>query len=269
MKNKILKDYFEKNQQNLERMYPGIRFSWLETDFEESKLTIDEFISKLEKGFPLQYITGQSYFYNHAFIVTKDVLIPRSETEILVEKAIYYLSTLKKEKVNVLDIGTGSGNIIISILSESSKVINAIATDLSTNALNVAQRNYTRIETGKSKLNFVQTDRMQRIEGRFDLIVSNPPYIKEEADKHKVHEKVIEFEPYMALFLKDSEYNNWFEELFNDVYQSLNPGGMFIMEGHEHHLKELIKTLGSIGFINTEIIQDYNKRDRFIKAFKE
>ena len=102
----------------------------------------------------------------------------------------------------------------------------------------------------------------------FDLIVSNPPYIKAKADRLKVHSQVEKFEPHLALFLKDEEYDSWFKEFFNEVFDKLKPGGIFWMEGHEDHLQELAKMAQDTGFVDVKIDQDLTNRDRFLRATK-
>jgi len=269
MKNNIIADYFDQFKSGLQQTYPGLKLSYFEECLTLSKLSADQFLKKVDAKIPLEYITGKAFFYNHYFAVSPDVLIPRSETEILVEIALAYVEKLNHPKIHVADIGTGSGNIILSIVNDTEKKLVAIATDLSAAALNIAKKNSKTIHTAGSEVKFIQTDRLKDVEGHFDLIVSNPPYIKKQLDEKKVHKTVFKYEPHIALFLEDSQYEIWFEDLFTQVRDRLKSGAMFIMEGHEDHLDRLQELAVQMQLAKVQILKDYNNKNRFLKAFKE
>ncbi len=265
--NSLITNFFNTKEQDLQSWYPGINLQRLKQEFAETS-TEDELQNiflKLEAGIPLQYISGKSAFYRHEFEVTSDTLIPRSETETLVELATLELK--KMDKPEVLDIGTGTGAIIISLLGEVS--LSGMATDISEMALVVAKRNYLNLKsTLKSgEIEFRNTDRLEGIDKKFHLIVTNPPYIKEEGDKTTTHHQVTQYEPALALFLKDDKYFAWFETLFKDSLERLFENGIFLMEGHENHLDDLKILAEKIGFRNVEILKDLANRKRYLKAY--
>ncbi|WP_127718089.1 HemK/PrmC family methyltransferase [Halobacteriovorax sp. HLS] len=287
--------FFSEKQEQLLKTYPGLSIRRLKDEIESFALQkhvdadelfehqyipsgenpLTHFFNSLNRGYPLEYIRGRAYFYKSEFHVSPSVLIPRSETEILVETATILLNDwLKKtdESLRVLDIGTGSGAIIISLLQEIDRPLSSYATDISKEALKIARRNFFNLRftiPRESSLDLICTDRMKDLrEEKFHLIVSNPPYIKEDEDRKFVHNQVDTFEPHLALYLKDGEYYDWFEELFQDVSNSLYEEGVFIMEGHEDHLEDLRIQCEKFNFKTVSLIKDYTQRDRFLIAKK-
>ena len=226
------------------------------------------FFEKLKLGTPLEYINFKKYFYTNEFYINKDVLIPRSETEILVEKAIEWIKKKNTDHLKIADIGTGSGIIGLTIATEINRALQVTCTDISFDALEVAKINYDNLNSKihpQTKVEFFLMDRLEKIEGQYDLILSNPPYIKEVADKENVHSQTDLFEPHLALFLKDSDYNDWFKTLFIQVKEHLADNGLFVMEGHEDHLEEL-QGLALNYFSRVNIIKDYTQRNRFLEC---
>jgi release factor glutamine methyltransferase len=286
-----LRDFFNREKKELGHFYPGITLHRLKQDLTviAGKLGLDEdfdqdvylesssnpftiFFEKLKKGVPLEYITGEAFFYRSSFKVTPDVLIPRSETEILVELAAQELQkNYKNKECRVIDIGTGSGAIILSLLSEEGPTIKAIASDISEKALAVARANYFDqrfLIPTKHSLKFQISDRLKDIEGSFDLILTNPPYIKKGEDFNQVHHQVSQYEPHLALFLSDLEYDQWFKDFFLSIYEKLADSGVSLMEGHEDHLEALASMARGIGFSEVLVIKDYTSRNRFLKLKK-
>lgn len=106
------------------------------------------------------------------------------------------------------------------------------------------------------------------MKGPFDLIVSNPPYIKKDADLKEVHPQVALFEPHLALFLEDATYDEWFKDFFESIFKNLSDNGVSLIEGHENHLEDLATLAKTIGFKEAVVIQDYTQRNRFLKLKK-
>ena len=287
-----LKDFYQTEKKSLLLNYPGLTLHRLKQDiklqaflngvdseelfdfpylpYRSHPITI--FFEKLKLGTPLEYITGYAYFYRSLFKVTSDVLIPRSETEILVELAGQEIQkNYRNKKCRVADIGTGSGVIALSLLMEQAAQLDMVITDISEEALKLARENYFNLKYAISdihKTSFIKSDRMRDVEGPFDLILSNPPYIKRSADKKDVHNQVLDFEPHLALFLDDDSYDAWFDEFFTSIYEKLSPQGLSLVEGHEHHLESLAARAKGLGFKEAVVIKDYTNRNRFLKLKK-
>lgn len=217
----------------------------------------DEFLA----GLPLSYILGWSEFYGHHFLVNQHVLIPRPETELMVDLLVKEFAAQPKIQ-NVLDVGVGSGVILLSLL-KAGVGLSGVGVDISAHALSVAQTNSHQLRIAAQ---FLESDRLFQLKGQFDLIVSNPPYIKSRAHRSLVQNTVDQFEPGLALYLKDEEYQTWFEVFFQQVHSHLSPGGTFMMEGHELELQNQAEILKRLGFSNVIVLQDYSGHDRFLKA---
>lgn len=215
-------------------------------------------------GIPFAYLLGQSEFYNQKFILNPDVLIPRPETEYLVDLVVTEAKKNNRKFSTALDVGTGSGVILLSLLGNGC-VLRGLGVDISGDALRLATQNAFHLRLD-SKCEFIISDRLKQVKESYDLIISNPPYIKSSAHKKLVHSKVDEFEPQLALYLNDDEYEKWFESFFNQVRAHLNPGGAFFMEGHELELGSQADQLQKIGFKNVLVLKDFSGRDRFLKA---
>lgn len=289
---KYLKGFYEAEKKSLLTNYPGLTLHRLKQDLKlhaflngvDSEELFDfpylphlthpltVFFDKLKIGTPLEYITGYAYFYRSLFKVTSDVLIPRSETEILVELAAQEIQrNYKNKKCRVADVGTGSGAIALSLLMEESVTLDMVATDISEKALRLAQENFFNQRyaiPSHHKVSFVKSDRLKDVEGEFNLILSNPPYIKRKADFKEVHSQVAIFEPHLALFLDDDTYDQWFDEFFTSIYEKLTSPGVSLIEGHENHLEALAEMALKIGFKEAVVIKDYTQRNRFLKLKK-
>ena len=177
----------------------------------------------------------------------------------------------KNKSCRIIDIGTGSGAIAISLLMEDVAKIEMTITDISDKALKLAQENFFTHKYSISpshKVTFIKSDRLKQVPGTFDMILSNPPYIKEKADVENVHFQVKNFEPHLALFLPDEEYSLWFQEFFTSIYEKLSDQGISLIEGHESHLGGLADIAKTIGFKEAVVIQDYTQRNRFLKLKK-
>lgn len=263
-------DYFTKEKSHLEKCYSGISsFVFLRfiSDYFSLELSAplvsvgrkacDELEEYLSIGKPLEFLLKESYFAFHLWQLDDSTLIPRNETEGLVELASEYL----KNKKCLLDIGCGSGVVGLSLLSRSSSLEKVILSDISSRALKLAKKNYFFHQNAFSpdcQVGFIQSDRFNQLEGKFDLIVSNPPYIPL-SQKESVHSMVDLYEAPSALYLADEDYYSWFEVLFQGVEKFLNKGGVFLMEGHEDKLLEL-----SSFHPLMKVKKDLTGRDRYL-----
>ena len=164
--------------------------NYLEKYLPENKLK--EGIERLQNGEPVQYIVGNVNFYGNEIKVNKNVLIPRFETEELVEYTISYIKKMFKEKINIIDLGTGSGCIAITLKKKINSNVSAI--DISKEALEVAREN---AKKNKVEINFIQNDMLDNINNKFDVIISNPPYISK---NEEIHDIVRKNEPSLALY---------------------------------------------------------------------
>lgn len=207
-------------------------------------------VKKVEKGYPLQYITNKQYFMENEIFVDENVLIPQPDTEVLVQKAIEYIKSKKKAKV--LDLCTGSGAIAISIKKEV-KDAQVFASDISMKALNIAKKN---AKNNNVNIKFIKSNMFENIKDKFDVIVSNPPYIKT-SEIEKLPEDVKK-EPTIAL---DGGEDGllYYKIISKDINKYLNKEGVLLLEIGYNQKKEVEKLLkGSI------CIKDYENRDRVI-----
>lgn len=216
---------------------------------------IQSIVSELKTNKPLQYIIGIAEFYELRFKVNKYTLIPRPETEELVRWI------LEEEFNSVLDIGTGSGCIAISLAKNTEAEV--FASDVSETALKVAKYNAEKNKVNISCIlqDVLQTNTLVQV----DVIVSNPPYVLK-SEKDRLHKNVIEFEPELALFVSDNKPLVFYEKIGMLATRSLNSGGKLFFEINEKYGDSIVKTLGSIGFVNIELKKDINGKDRMVKA---
>ena len=226
---------------------------------------IRQAVEDLKKYKPLQYVLGEAFFCGDFFEVNEAVLIPRPETEELVA---IVSDTLEKNypQAKILDIGTGSGCIAISLaLALPQAQITAL--DVSEKALNVAQRNAKKMNV---QVNFIQKDALcwQNEENlTWDCIVSNPPYICEK-EKSTMEENVLLYEPATALFVPDTQALIFYEKIAEIAKKSLRSGGLLFFEINEKFGEELALMLQEKGFEQVEILKDFYGKDRFVKTQK-
>ena len=213
-------------------------------------------IKKLEEGVPLQYIVGSTNFYGYDFEVNENVLIPRFETEQLIEYLIKYIKDNEFDFPNILDIGTGSGAIAVTLKKELD--CNVSAVDISNDALEIAKKNAL---NNNVDIDFFNSDVFSNVKGKFDVIVSNPPYISYDGD---VADDVVKFEPHLALFA-NNEGLEIYERIINNLDNYLNDKGIVAFEIGETQGDYLI-TLLEGKFQNCEIIlkKDLADKDRFL-----
>jgi len=209
---------------------------------------------------PLQYITGKTEFYGHKFNITVDVLIPRPETERVVDVALYSIGNIKTPKV--LEVGSGSGCIAIAMGAERNDAL-IESVDVSETAITQAEKNADLNEL--SNIDFKVMDFLKEIpEGRFDLLVSNPPYIPE-MEMSETMIEVHQYEPKIAL--TDERDGLTFYRRFAEVGKSLiKPGGSMVLEvGLGEHPSKAVDIFQSAGYTQLELIPDYNSDERVLK----
>ncbi|MBE6285977.1 MAG: peptide chain release factor N(5)-glutamine methyltransferase [Bacteroidales bacterium] len=226
----------------------------------EQKTLLFNTVERLKKHEPIQYIQGYSDFCGLRFKVTSATLIPRPETSELVE---WIASEYSGKIVNILDIGTGSGCIAISLahkLPES----NVTAWDISTAALAVAAENS---RNNGTEVTFERVDILsyEPKSAQFDIIVSNPPYIKEN-EKSAMHNNVLDWEPHTALFVPDSDPLLFYRTIAEKGLQMLAPSGTLYFEINHAHGAETMKMLANFGYTDIELRKDFADNDRMIKA---
>ena len=229
-------------------------------DFFDNRLA--SIIERLKRHEPLQYILGKARFHGHSFTVTPAVLIPRPETEQLVDMII---DENPSSDLQVLDIGTGSGCIAIS-LARALKFAQVTATDISHDALQVAQQNAIALKT---RVRFLEQDILtcRAPSEMWDIIVSNPPYITEQ-EKATMERNVLDYEPHSALFVPNNDPMLFYRPIATYASRALKNGGRLYLEINRTMAQLVCDTLSKSGLSNIQIYNDFNGNNRFITATK-
>ena len=230
------------------------------SDEEELK----EIIEELKTGKPYQQILGHTEFYGKKFFVDENVLIPRPETEELVELAKIEIQNLKSkiQNLKLLDIGTGSGIIPIT-LKKHFKNAEISAMDISEKALEIAKKN---ADFHKKEINFIQADFLNtELTEKYDIIISNPPYIGIE-ENIEIEDSVKGFEPNIALFSPTSDALIFYRKIAKDAEQFLNENGMIFLEINQKLGKETLELFSN--YSESRLIKDLSGNDRFVLAKK-
>lgn len=227
---------------------------------EQQLKQLEDYTAEILLGKPVQYVLGYAYFHDHKFKVNRSTLIPRQETEQLVELVLDEIHM--KEQPKVLDIGTGSGCIAISVALADKKA-KVSAMDVSEDALQVAVLNNSLLASG---VNFFVGDiyTFQPNE-KYDIIVSNPPYVLE-SERKLMARNILDYEPPMALFVPDTEPLLFYKEIVDRTHSALVSGGAVFFEINEKMGAGMIKLLKEYGFTEIEIIKDINNKDRFARG---
>lgn len=221
-----------------------------------------DILKELETGKPVQYIIGDTSFYDMNISVNPDVLIPRQETEELVQWIVTDARHVS-EKFRILDIGTGSGCIAIALANEL-KDARISACDIFRKALDLAKENAKRNDV---QVNFFKMNVLKQnlLADQFDIIVSNPPYIPN-SEKMRMHRNVLEHEPISALFVPDKEPLLFYEAIAGFSLNHLSQNGTLYLEIHEKYGKEVVHLLKKASFSNIQLKKDINGKDRMVKA---
>jgi release factor glutamine methyltransferase len=216
------------------------------------------FIERINQGEPIQYILGETWFRNRRFLVNPSVLIPRPETEELVEK----VTSLKPK--TVLDLGTGSGCISISLAIEM-PTTDIYAIDISEAAIQIAKQNAA---LNEAKVNFstgniLQFDNPFDV-STFDLIISNPPYVKEN-EKSEMRKNVLDFEPHLALFVSEEDPLVFYRSIGNIGLKYLSRKGSIWVEINSYLGKETEALFKDLGYSHTRLLKDFFGKDRYLE----
>lgn len=228
--------------------------NYLEKYLPKNKLK--EGIERLQNGEPVQYIVGNVNFYGNEIKVNKNVLIPRFETEELVEYTISYIKKMFKEKINIIDLGTGSGCIAITLKKKLNSNVSAI--DISKEALEVAREN---AKKNKVEIDFIQNDMLDNISNKFDVIISNPPYISK---NEEIQDIVRKNEPSLALYA-DNEGLYYYEKIIKQAKKNLKE--KFIIAFEIGYMQgDKIKKIAEQNYPKAEVVlkKDLQGKDRFI-----
>jgi len=250
----------------------------------------ESILSDLKKQKPIQYILGETEFYGLPFLVNENTLIPRPETEELVELIIKQNSKSEippepkvngaklNSKLKILDIGTGSGCIAISLVKNISNV-EVYAIDISEEALETAKKN---AQINQVEIHFIQADILKinnleqlptsnpklethnpKLETQFDIIVSNPPYVRN-LEKQEINPNVLEYEPHLALFVEDEDALLFYRKIAQLALKSLTPNGKLYFEINQYLGIETLELIKSFGFKNVVLHKDIYGNDRMI-----
>ena len=238
----------------------------LNPNFEISDTAIEKWnaiLAQLQQEKPIQYITGEAWFYGLRFEVNENTLIPRPETEELVEWILNSPIIKYPSPINVLDIGTGTGCIPISLKANLPQA-NVSAIDVSEKALEVAKRN---AQSNNAEINFIQTNilEVRDLNQHFDIIVSNPPYVRN-LEKQEIKKNVLDYEPHLALFVEDTDALLFYRKIAQLALKNLSPNGLLFFEINQYLGKETIELLENLGFKNIELKKDIYGNDRMIRC---
>jgi len=254
---RLLIEHFGYNLSPVARLEPHILS-------EEEKLQIDFWVNELLNNKPVQYVLGYGWFMDRKIFVNEHCLIPRQETEELVVEILK--DTKKNFHSNILDIGTGSGCIALSLAKELNDA-KIYASDISNHALQIAQKNSN---IYKAEITFIEDNILLPDYSKFpsfNIIVSNPPYVREQEKKNMLA-NVLDFEPSLALFVSDNDPLLYYKAIINFSVIKLIKSGKLYFEINEIYGKEITQLLKEHGFNNVVLIKDIHGKDRIIKALK-
>jgi release factor glutamine methyltransferase len=219
-------------------------------------------LKRLRTGEPLQYVLGTVEFHGMRLHVGPSVLIPRPETEELVELIL----VSRKQRTSILDIGTGSGCIALALKRALPKA-EVFGMDVSKAALAVANRNAEQLGL---KVNWIHEDVLSegtRLPDQLDLVVSNPPYVPLN-DQTEMTTQVLDHEPHVALFVPDEDPLRFYRAIARKAWDALVPGGELWFEGHHHHAADVVTLLAGLGYASPRVLRDLSGAQRFIHAIR-
>lgn len=222
---------------------------------------IEKDYQKLLEGYPIQYLIGYVDFYGYKINVNENVLIPRYETEYLVEKTINYSKKMFDSKLDILDLGTGSGAISIALGKKLDS--NVTGVDISDKALEVAKNNALQ---NNININFIKSDMLENVTGKYDIVISNPPYIDSE---EKIMDSVKKYEPHLALYAEDNGLY-FYKNILSNIKPYLKEKFIIAFEIGWWQGK-LIETIAKEYFEDSKVLtlKDLTNRDRYIFIINE
>ncbi len=255
----------------------AVTFLLLEKSFALSKLNVlmgkddeltaeerDELarkVERLQQNEPIQYVVGEADFYGLTFVVNNNVLIPRPETECLVDAVVRFIKQKDNRKKDILDIGCGSGCIALA-LKKTIPEANVTAIDISAKALEVAQANANKLSVS---VKFEQTDILRAVPplDTYDVIVSNPPYIRY-VERDGMNPNVLDYEPQEALFVPDDNPLLYYKAITQYATKALRDGGMLAFEINRLYGKEVANEMADNGLVDVNIDKDMYNNDRIV-----
>lgn len=244
----------------------GKKYTELLTDkiilTEDQTTVLDRDIERLQNNEPIQYILGETIFYGHTFKCDSRALIPRPETEELIDLIIKNQQTAN-QNINILDVGCGTGCIAISLAKAFDKA-NITAIDISKDAIDLTTEN---CRLNQCNINCINKDIYKFEDQPFDIIVSNPPYICD-SDITGMEKNVIDYEPHLALFVPDNSPLKFYNIICDYATRNLTKGGLLYFEINQKYGKGMIALLEKYNFKNIELRKDINNNDRIIKGEK-
>ena len=252
----LLSSYFKTDR-------PGLYMKFERVITGEEQEGFSRWVERREEGEPVAYIVGRKEFWSLTFEVNPRVLVPRPETEFLVEEVLERCSGMNDRNINVLEVGTGSGAISVAIASELEKV-SIVATDIVEDVITLARKNAGNNDV-TSRIDFLCGNLFEPVSGKFDIIITNPPYISEE-EFDRLPPEVRDFEPKEAL-LAGSEGTEFHHDLIVEASRYLKHGGWLLMEigaGQRDAIESMLggkTTFDSIGFRT-----DYAGIERIVRA---
>ncbi len=257
--NQVLLILAEENLSHYNKLnFRDFNFSLNKKDVETLSLGIQRLIN----GEPIQYIVGKAWFYDMEFKVNSSVLIPRPETEELVH---WIIQDWKNKKVNVLDIGTGSGCIPLA-LAKNLDLAEVDAIDVSEEALQLAKLVGAELalDVNFRCINILDSEQREEL-GTYDVIVSNPPYIPNN-ERSEMNDRVLNYEPHLALFVDDEDPLIFYREIIDFALSHLNTGGKLYFECNEFNAEKVKALLVGHGFEDIELRLDLQGKNRMIRA---
>ena len=232
---------------------------------EEQLQLLNDYTNELLKHKPVQYVLSEVWFAGMKLYVDENVLIPRPETEELVEWIVKTVASRKSQVASILDIGTGSGCIPVA-LKKKLLSVEVHALDISEEALNVAKRNAAiqQTEINFHLLNILDKNLWRQLP-KFDIIVSNPPYVTQ-GEASSMQKNVLQYEPHLALFVDDEDAMKFYKAIAEFGLKHLNENGQLFFEINEMMGKQICDLLNQYRYLNIELKKDLQNKDRMIKA---
>ncbi|HYF70823.1 MAG TPA: peptide chain release factor N(5)-glutamine methyltransferase [Ohtaekwangia sp.] len=233
---------------------------------QEQHQIIDSVIARINAFEPVQYVLGEAFFLGRKFMVSPAVLIPRPETEELVMQVLQHIKLHPQPSYKILDIGTGSGCIPISLALALNQA-EILATDVSAEAITISRENADRLKAQVTVLlHDILGDELEVVE--LDVLVSNPPYIASE-EKIYMQTNVTSFEPHLALFVPDEDPLLFYKAISRKAKNALRAGGLLIFEINERFGNEVSRLLSDEGYEDVKIIYDLNQKQRIVSGIKK